>query len=281
MTRNRFCLALLFLSSIPSYALENYYGRELAQHESNLGKLNLKQKLFEVLSQTHVVNSELPDEISSRCPSGKTCVQHKGLGYREARQKLFGSLFLLKANGQYALPDIYCNQVLTADQFPRNQGPGPGKIPNNEIINAEHSWPQSKFSRQFPESLQKGDLHILFPAGSTVNSLRGSFPFGDVVTVKTQVCPASSLGYLARSNRQTYFLPPSTFRGNVARAIFYFSTRYRMTIEPDQEEALRRWNHSDPVDPDEQARHEQIFAAQEVRNPFVDHSEWVDLISDF
>jgi len=281
MKRYCFWLALVFIAPPASFALENYYGEELAQQEPHLGQLNLKQKLFEVLSRVHVVSSNSPDQLVTQCPPGKTCLQHKGIGYREARRQLFGRLFLQQSQGQYALPDVYCNRVLTADQFPGNQGPGPGKIPATTVVNAEHSWPQSKFSRRFPEHLQKADLHALFPSGANVNSLRGNHPFGDVVTVKSQVCPASSLGYLATSSSRQHFLPPHDFRGNVARAVFYFSVRYQMPIDPDQEEALRRWNHSDPVDSDELARHEQIFAAQEVRNPFVDHAEWVDLVADF
>ncbi len=272
---------ILFFFSQSSIALENYYGAELAAQEPKFENLNIKQKLFEVLSRVHVTNSQRPDQILSQCPSGSDCFQHRSLGYREARRVIFGDLFLQQTQGQYALPDIYCDRILTADQFPKNQAPGPGKIPANQIINAEHTWPQSKFSRKFPEHLQKSDLHILFPTSSSVNSLRGNHPFGDVVTVKTQVCPASSLGYLARGNSLNHFLPPPDFRGNVARAVFYFSVRYNSPVDQDQEEAIRRWNHSDPVDSEELARHAKIFSTQRVRNPFVDHPEWVDLISDF
>lgn len=272
-------LALIFSST--AFALENYYGQELVSREGELAQLDLKQKLFEVLKSVHVVTNGQPDQITSQCPSGKSCIQHKGLGYREARRKLFGSLFLLRSRNQYALPDIYCGRVMHESDFPANQRPGPDKIPATTVMNAEHSWPQSRFSGRFPEYLQKGDLHILFPTSAKSNSLRGNHPFGDVVTIKAQTCPASALGFVARGGGTSHFLPPPDYRGNVARAVMYFSVRYQMPISENEEESIRRWNSADPVDGDERARNDQIFAIQQIRNPFVDHPEWSDLISDF
>lgn len=272
---------IIFVCSAPAPALENYYGPDLARMESDLGSVNLKQKLFEVLKSVHVLAPGRPDQLVAACPEGQMCIAHKGLGYREARRKLFGSLFLTRVRNEYALPDIYCGRLMAESDFPAKQGPGPDKIPATTVVNAEHSWPQSRFSERFPEYLQKGDLHILFPASARSNSLRGNHPFGDVVTVRAQSCPASALGWIARGGNQSHFLPPPDYRGNVARAVLYFSVRYQMPITENEEESLRRWSDNDPVDEAERARHNQIFALQQVRNPFVDHPEWVDLISDF
>ena len=48
-----------------------------------------------------------------------------------------------------------------------------------------------------------------------------------------------------------------------------------------QEEYLRRWNHLDPVDEEEIARNNAIAKIQGNRNPFIDHPEYADVISNF
>ena len=37
-----------------------------------------------------------------------------------------------------------------------------------------------------------------------------------------------------------HFEPPAEHKGNVARAIFYFSVRYKMKVTPTQEAFLKR-----------------------------------------
>lgn len=278
----RYVLILTLLILTPmAVALEPYYGAPMALDEPKASDPTIKLKLFTILSGTHVEIANYPDQILNHCPPGKICRRHQALGYTMARQKLFGTLFLFAQENQYALPDFYCGQTLTAADFPTGKGPGPDRIPDPTIINAEHAWPQSRFSRQFPNDLQKSDLHILFPVSSRTNSLRSNFPFGDVVTLLSQTCPASRLGYLADGRPQKYFLPPADQRGNLARALFYFAVRYQLNLDSTQETTLRHWHHLDPVDSSERARHEQIHIWQSDRNPFVDHPEWVELVPDF
>ncbi|MGE0763092.1 MAG: endonuclease [Bdellovibrionales bacterium] len=273
-------ILFLTLLTCPTWAVESYYGEEIAKQEHRLDQADLKALLFNVLSKAHIVRNGQPDELVNSCPANQRCLEHRSLGYDGARRKLFGRLFLLENKGEYALPDVYCNTVLTAKDFPRGQGPGPDKIPANAVVNAEHTWPQSRFSKRFPSGLQKSDLHILLATSARANSLRGNQPFGDVVASRKQVCPESTLGFTSRTN-SNFFLPPANIRGDVARAVFYFAVRYQMPIDPEQEEATRRWNRQDPVDQPERERHQLKFEWTEVRNPFIDHPEWVDLIQDF
>ena len=44
---------------------------------------------------------------------------------------------------------------------------------------------------------------------------------------------------------------------------------------------MRAWNKDDPVNIDDLARNDQIYALQNNRNPFVDFPELIDSISDF
>ena len=47
------------------------------------------------------------------------------------------------------------------------------------------------------------------------------------------------------------------------------------------EATLRRWNKLDPVDQAELERNDAIEKIQGNRNPFIDHPEYVDQISNF
>lgn len=48
------------------------------------------------------------------------------------------------------------------------------------------------------------------------------------------------------------------------------------------EDVMRTWHANDPVDSYELDRNDEIYTNwQENRNPFIDHPEWVDQISDF
>lgn len=261
-------------------ALEPYYGKKLADHSPQMEAASLRTLLFEVLSQVHVAKPGQPDELVSTCPPRASCLSQKSLGYEGARKVLFGQLYLLSQDNRYAVADVYCRRLLTEQDFPRGKGPGPGQIPDNNVVNAEHAWPQSLFSNQFPKDLQKSDLHILFSTSAKANSLRGNQPFGDVISSVKSVCSESKLGYTSRGNINS-FLPPENIRGDVARALFYFSVRYKMKIDLEQESTLRSWHDHDPVDQEESERHAVKFDLTHIRNPFIDHPEWVDQIADF
>lgn len=200
---------------------------------------------------------------------------HRSLGYKTAKKHLFGALHLEQNAKGYYIKDLYCEKNFTA-------GVGPGSLPNQDQINCEHTWPQSRFTTGFPNEMQKSDLHHLFPTDSKANSVRGNYEFAEVVkNVNLNNCDASASGASVVSGGNTYFEPPTTHKGNVARALFYFSVRYKMTINPSQEEFLRKWNQLDPVDSEEIARNDAIEKLQGNRNPFIDNSALIDQISDF
>lgn len=274
-------LALIFAALTPgAHALEAYYGQDLARWDGQPSD-QLKRQIHTVLNSFHLSRADQPDEILSSCPEADVCYRHTPLTYNESRKQMFGTLFLVRQNQLYALPDLYCMTVLDERDFPRGKGPGPGKIPSTDVMNTEHAWPQSRFSSKFPKATQKADLHILFPVSSNSNSLRNNHPYGDVTRVSNQVCRPSALGYATGQDNQKAFMPPLDQRGEFARATFYFSTRYRAVIDSSQEAALRRWHHDDPVTEEERRRNQAIFELQHDRNPFVDHPEWVDGIADF
>lgn len=290
LIRYKNILASLFvLFSLSSHAFElankNTYYPEDFYNQVSRGETGqpLKKTLFAILSSVHVFREGQHDELAKECPNGAghRCYQHVSLGYNTARRILFGHIHLeTDTDGRYAIRDVYCNHLSTEKDFGR-QPPGPGLIPDPNIINAEHTWPQSRFSPKFNKDMQKSDLHILYPALSQANTSRSNNEFNEVVSTISSPCAPSKRGYSNRGQAQVYFEPPARHKGNVARALFYFAVRYSLPISQDEEESLKTWHRQDPVDEFEKSRHEIIFAKQKDRNPFIDHPELVDLIADF
>lgn len=265
-----------------------YYSQMFFQEIRKPGQSDqiLKNILFSVLSKQHVPNPNNGfDDLFDTCPS-TGCYGQRQMDYRQARIHLFGQLHLGQDEEGYAIKDVYCLRTFGKKDFkPGRPTPAPDKIPDPLVINAEHTWPQSKFSTAFPKDLQRGDLHILYPAFAKANTSRGNRPFNFVNTQTASPCKESKLGYSSRSSggngRVLSFEPPDEHKGNVARAIFYFSVRYKMKIDENQEEALKEWMHIDPPDDAEKARNEAIFKIQGNRNPFIDYPAIADLIKDF
>lgn len=272
MIRVLLCLSFLISNA---FALgpdgPSYYG-DFNPATSPAG--SLKETLFTILSSPHLARPGQPDRIGP-CPAGMPCYSHSPVGYSRARTILFGELFLQQDNRGNYVEEVYCDDKVyfrdvTDISHMDNQ------------VNIEHTWPQSKFSPSFSKDMQKSDLHHLFPADSKANGVRGNYPFGN--PPKNDLygeLPGCSISQISDGHGQRVFTPPTSHRGNVARAIFYFSVRYRMPIDAQQEAALREWHHSDPIDAQEVWRHNKIAGHQLERNPFVDYPQLVDRITDF
>lgn len=235
-----------------------------------------------VLTKKHQRTNGGMDVIVDHCDRGSLgCYEQTPIGYTAARKVLLGKLHLVQSGANYGIEEVYCGRTYTgATDFPSGDQPGPNITPDDKYLNVEHTWPQSRFSRKFGADIQKCDLHHLFPTDSKLNSIRGNFWFGEVDHPKQALkCGASKFG--TWNGRGQFFEPPAAHKGNVARALFYFSIRYMMPIERSEEELLKKWNKQDPVDAEERARNDQIQKIQGNRNPFVDFPELADSISDF
>ena len=264
--------------------IPNYYGAEFikAFSENRLSDENLKSGLFTILSSGHIQTNEQPDQIVSSCDSLEKCIQHRSLGYDKARLLMFGEMYLKQnSKNQYYVKDVYCEKEFTDDDFGGTKTFGPGLLPKSgNIINTEHTWPQSRFTGRFLREMQKSDSHHIFPSESQMNSKRGSLRFGRIVEeVEKLKCPQNRLGRQAEGD--FVFEVPDSQKGNTARAIFYFATRYQMKITPPEEETLRQWNKIDPVDDEEMTRNNAIEKAQGNRNPYIDIPELLNHINSF
>jgi deoxyribonuclease-1 len=270
MFKTIFILALITTTQV--FALNSYYPAETENIVENSDSETVRDHLFQVLNTQHQRVQGGHDKLGCSSRSKGECYRQIDLGYKGARKVLFGKLHLEKDGQGYYIKDVYCRK-----EFRRSHTRmGPGQIPNSNVLNCEHTWPQSKFSGQFSKSLQKSDLHHLYPTDSHANSVRSNFEFGNVDgrTVDSD-CTASHTEGPGR------FEPPSEHKGNVARAVFYFATRYNMKINRQQEETLRQWHLLDPVDAEEMERNEIVYSVQKNRNPFVDMPELVGKITDF
>jgi hypothetical protein len=156
-------------------------------------------------------------------------------------------------------------------------------------FSTEHVWPQSRGANI--EYAAGTDLNILFTVDTMANRLRSNLPFG-VVTQNVQWTSGSGqeesrLGQNAQG--QVVFEPRPSKRGDVARAVFYFHTRYYGSGTPgfslanfnSEEAVLFQWAAADPPDAFEIARNAMVCRAQRNRNPFIDHPEYLAAIGDF
>lgn len=265
------------LSGSNDYYPESFY----TDVDNGLRGEDLKKEIFDILTQVHI-HTGGHDEIVKACPKGGNadCYSRLVLTYTEARRMMFGKIHLENTGNGYGVKDVYCQKMTTRADY-RSQPPGPNQIPDVEVMNTEHTWPQSRFSNEFSKDMQKSDLNILYPVLTNANSARSNFKFGNVTSTVNQPCKESKLGYSANGGGELYFEPSDAHKGNAARAVFYFSVRYKLHITEEEETSLRAWNAMDPVDEAERTRNDLVFDAQKERNPFIDHPELVDLISDF
>jgi deoxyribonuclease-1 len=271
----------LVLTVLPAFAIEvgpnqtigqgqlAYYG----DFDPNQGG-ELKNVLFSILSSTHSAVRGQEDTFGP-CQRGARCYKQAPVGYSNARVIIFGQLYVESdARGTF-VEDVYCAErtyFRTVQEIARM----------NNVINIEHTWPQSRFSNQFDKNMQKEDMHHLFPTNSRANAIRGNWWFGQSGNdgrglEGMENCRDSSIS----RGGDRVFTPPTVHRGNVARAMFYFSVRYQMPIDATQERVLRQWHAADPVDQEEEKRHALIADHQLVRNPFIDFPELVGRIRDF
>lgn len=251
---------LLFLFSSVTYANSFYSSDDLKIINGDFKNHALKEELQLISSKSQTENE-----------------------YRDAKWFLYTDVYLEKdEKGRYFIEDIYCEK-----KFFNNAGPE--SVPRGSKTNIEHSWPQSKFSREFGKFLQKGDLHHLFIANSKANHSRGNYNFGEVdFYFDTQGnCENAGLGLLVStpadvaSSTNEHYEPPKQHRGNIARALFYFAVRYKKKINDTQEYFLKKWHKEDPVNDVDRERNNRIMKIQGNRNPFIDFPNLVDRIKNF
>ncbi len=149
--------------------------------------------------------------------------------------------------------------------------------------NTEHTYAQSWFDPA--TSVKKADLHHLFITTMQVNSSRGNLPFGNVASIAASDVYYSCTPWQSYRGRDSWqksvFQVNPYFRGNTARAILYFHTRYGDSLSQggvDMLDTMIEWHYEDPPDAQERTRNDMLYSFQGNRNPFVDRPEFVNRI---
>lgn len=183
--------------------------------------------------------------------------------------------------------------------------------------NREHVWCQSKSTGLWGETGGGGDMHHIRPSETRLNSARGNNPFGEVPNRESNKTYAkfgdnatyALGGYVSGGT----FEPLDNKKGDVARIVLYLYLHYNsysvsslfdgyastngsgsssyfattlmpltnITANNTEEDALKmllRWNSSDPVDDIERRRNDKVATYQGNRNPFIDNSNYANLI---
>lgn len=170
----------------------------------------------------------------------------------------------------------------------------------NDCYNREHIFPQGFFNKQTP---MRTDIHHVVPSDGSVNGRRSSYPFGEVSSASWTSLNGSKVGsntFIGFSG--TVFEPIDEFKGDIARMLLYFATRYEDDVTDNSWDAhnasisnplngtnnqvyedwyiklLYKWHTNDPVSNREIVRNNEAYKFQGNRNPFIDHPEYVTQI---
>jgi endonuclease I len=192
--------------------------------------------------------------------------------------------------------DMYSENPLGVDDYNYNHGSMQcgNQSAEGDCYNREHLIPQSSFGSALP---MQTDIHHVIPTDGRVNNFRGSLPFGEANNDDWESLNGSlrgssdMIGYSG-----SVFEPIDEFKGDIARALLYFATRYENTVNGytsfdmfngTQDQVFQTWaidvlldwhNNVDPVDQRERDRNNAAYTFQGNANPFVDHPEYVNLI---
>ena len=159
--------------------------------------------------------------------------------------------------------------------------------------NREHIVPQSFFNEGSP---MKNDIHFVRATDGKVNGMRSNYPFGKVGSTTFTSLNGSKLGTSTSAGFSgTVFEPIDEFKGDVARMVFYFVTRYQNQLSSFSSgnmlgssafpglqtwelNVLLAWHNQDPVSQAEINRNNASYTFQGNRNPFIDNPNYVNQI---
>ncbi|CAD7798186.1 Extracellular ribonuclease [Chryseobacterium aquaeductus] len=191
--------------------------------------------------------------------------------------------------------DIYSERPTASD--PYNYTPGSNQCgtysTEGNCYNREHIVPQSLFNEASP---MKNDIHFIRATDGKVNGMRSNYPFGKVGSASFTSQNGSKVGSSTSSGFSgTVFEPIDEFKGDVARMVFYFVTRYQNQLsgfssgsmlgssafpglQTWELNVLLAWHNQDPVSQAEINRNNASYTFQGNRNPFIDNPNYVNQI---
>jgi len=205
------------------------------------------------------------------------------------------------AGGSFTILDIYSENPDGPDAYNYFFNDNCGNVSSNEggCYNREHLFPQGRFNRQEP---MRCDAHHVVPTDGQVNGRRSSFPFGVVNNPSFTSLNGSKVGpSVTPGFNGTVFEPIDEFKGDIARSLLYFATRYEDNFNDQSWDSpnatndprdgsqnrwyeqwyidlLVQWHNQDPVGDRELERNNEVFKHQNNRNPYIDNPDYVNMI---
>lgn len=193
--------------------------------------------------------------------------------------------------------DMYSENPTGPDPYNFNYGTNQcgssGYSSESDCYNREHVVPQSLFNEALP---MKSDINFIRATDGKVNGMRSNYPYGKVGLTSFTSLNNSKLGTSVSAGYSgIVFEPIDAFKGDIARMILYFVTRYESQLasfssgnmlggsafpglQSWELNQLLAWNTLDPVSTAEILRNDASYVYQSNRNPFIDHPEYVDQI---
>lgn len=101
------------------------------------------------------------------------------------------------------------------------------------------------------------DLVNLFPAVGQINADRSNKPFVDIAKTKVKTYGKCDIQIGSRG-----IVPPKSKQGDIARVALYMSEQYGVTYSKRQLELFKKWNHQDPISPEERAHNKRVIQVQ-------------------
>ncbi len=168
--------------------------------------------------------------------------------------------------------------------------------------NREHIFPQGFFNQNEP---MRSDAHHVIPTDGFVNGGRSNLPFGEVNGSGSGVTTYQNGSRKGPSNTPgftgTVFEPIDEFKGDIARMLLYFATRYEDNFNDNSWDSpnatndprdgsrnqfyeqwyidlLIDWHLQDPVAQREIDRNNDVYDYQNNANPFIDNPQFVTMI---
>ena len=216
----------------------------------------------------------------------------------------YGDLWTLYSNTAFrdhyyennnSLLDIYSEKPAGADsyEFTSTTQQCGNYTGEGSCYNREHLMPQSVFNSSYP---MYSDAHFVVPSDGYVNGQRSNLPFGVVNSASWTSTNGSKKGNNLNSGysagySSTVFEPINEFKGDIARALLYFATRYESQVTGWSFDMfngtsnqvytntflniLITWHNQDPVSTYEIAKNNAVYTFQNNRNPYIDHPEYV------
>ncbi|MCM1452356.1 MAG: endonuclease [Clostridium sp.] len=171
--------------------------------------------------------------------------------------------------------------------------------PSFSGLNREHSFPKSWWGGLTNVNAYV-DLNHLYPSEMKANTAKSNYPLGEVdpnykADFDNGVC---KVGYAVTGQgggAKFVFEPADEYKGDFARTYFYMVTCYQdytweqkymymlqqntyPTLSGWALDLLLKWSREDPVSQKEIDRNEQVYKAQNNRNPFIDFPSLAEYI---